>query len=72
MQQLGQIAANEEKKRLEKLEWEEEGRKLRQKVADDMLKLETIKERKVKAMQESGLDGRYNMDLKKMKLDVGM
>lgn len=38
-----QIGEREEKKRQDKLEWEEEGRKIRQKVADDMQKLETLK-----------------------------
>ena len=46
---------NKEKKKLERLDYLEEGRKVRQKLADEILKLETIKGNKLKNMDTMGI-----------------
>ena len=48
------------------MDYIEEGRKVRQRIADDILKLETIKARKIKEMESKGLD-KYTSELQKQK-----
>ena len=46
----------------------EEGRKLRQKQADELLKLETIKQIKLNGLAHTGIDSKYHSDLAKQKI----
>ena len=48
---LMQVDENVDKKKIVKLDYLEEGRKLRQKLADEILKIETIKTNKISQME---------------------
>ena len=62
-----QISSIAEQKALQRKDFLEEGRKVRQKLADDILKLETIKKNKLQQMEAAGL-GDYAHDLMKHKV----
>ena len=47
---------NNDKRKIVKLDYLEEGRKLRQKLADEILKIETIKTNKVNQMDNLGIN----------------
>ena len=48
----------------------EEGRKIRQKLADEVLKLETIKANKLGQLKKSGIEDKYAMDLAAKKIKI--
>ena len=65
---IHQIDHNAEEKKQEKLDYLEEGRKVRQKMADEILKLETIKDNKLNQMKTIGINDKYQTDLKSKKI----
>jgi hypothetical protein len=52
-----------DQKKMDKLDYLQEGRKVRQKIADEVLKLETIKQNKSTAIHALGVDSKYTRDL---------
>lgn len=68
MELVEQIKMNEEKQKQDKLDYLEEGRKIRQKLADEVLKLETIKTNKLGQLEKMGIDKRYQVDLAAKKI----
>lgn len=65
-----QIDENAEVRKQQKLDYLEEGRKVRQKLADEHLKLSTIKNNKINQMTSLGIDEKYKTDLIKTKIHV--
>lgn len=54
-----QIGKNDDVKKQERLDYLEEGRKVRQKLEDDRQKVEGIKGQKLMSLQKMGIDGKY-------------
>lgn len=54
-----QIGKNDDVKKQERLDYLEEGRKVRQKLEDDRQKVEGIKGQKLASLQKMGIDGKY-------------
>jgi len=67
---MNQMDENCDKKKIDKLDYLEEGRKLRQKLADEILKLETIKSNKVNSMETLNISKKYQTDLLKQKIEI--
>lgn len=65
---LAQIADNEECKRRERREYLEEGDRLRQKHREEKLKLENIKQRKLKELQTDGVPAKYRAELERKRV----
>lgn len=63
-----QITKNEEYKKQDRLDYLEEGRKVRQKLEEERLKVERIKQEKLKHLQELGIEDKYKHDLAKKKI----
>jgi len=61
---------NADKKKIDKLDYLEEGRKLRQKLADEILKLETIKTNKISSMEQLNISKKYQTDLLKTQVQI--
>lgn len=64
-----QIQQNSEIHKQERLDYLEEGRLVRQKMAEEKRKLEQIKERKLNELDQLGIDGKYKAELAKKKIE---
>lgn len=63
-----QIGKNDEVKKQGRLDYLEEGRKVRQKLDDERVKVEGIKGQKLQGLQKLGIDNKYQADLSKKKI----
>jgi len=63
-----QIAKNSSLKQQERLDYLEEGKKVRQKLEDDRLKVEAIKQKKLNQIQDLGIEQKYQYELAKKKI----
>ena len=63
-----QIGINAELKKQERLDYLEEGRKVRQKIEDERLKVEGIKAQKLQGLREIGIADKYQADLSKKRI----
>ncbi len=63
-----QISKNESLKQQERLDYLEEGKKVRQKLEDDRLKVEAIKQKKLNQIQDLGIEQKYQYELAKKKI----
>lgn len=63
-----QISTNAEQVKHDRLDYLEEGRKVRQKLADERLKVEGIKKQKLASLQEIGIEDKYQAELSKKKI----
>lgn len=63
-----QIQNNEEIKRQQRLDYLEEGRKVRQNLEAGRQKIETIKEKKLSALRGSGVEEKYTAELSRKKI----
>lgn len=59
---------NAEVKKQERLDYLEEGRKVRQRIEDERLKVEGIKKAKLMSLQEIGIAEKYQADLAKKRI----
>merc|ERR1712087_291797 len=57
-----QIGKNDEVKKQGRLDYLEEGRKVRQRLEDERVKVEGIKGNKLQALQKLGIDNKYQAD----------
>lgn len=64
----GQISANAEVKKQERLDYLEEGRKVRQRIEDERRKVEGIKMQKLGHLQNLGIEEKYQADLAKKRV----
>ena len=63
-----QITNNSEVKKQERLDYLEEGRKVRQRIEDERLKVERIKAEKLRGLVDLGIEGKYQADLSKKRI----
>ena len=63
-----QIGINAELKKQERLDYLEEGRKVRQKIEDERLKVEGIKAQKLQGLRDIGIAEKYQADLSKKRI----
>lgn len=63
-----QITKNEEIKKQDRLDYLEEGRKVRQRLEDERLKVERIKMEKLAELGQLGIEDKYKHDLAKKKI----
>lgn len=63
-----QISKNGEKTKQERLDYLEEGKRVRQKLEDDRLKIEAIKQKKLAQIQDLGIEEKYQAELAKKKI----
>jgi hypothetical protein len=63
-----QIAKNGSVKQQDRLDYLEEGKKVRQKLEDDRLKVEAIKQKKLGQIQDLGIENKYQYELAKKKI----
>lgn len=63
-----QITKNEQLTQQERLDYLEEGKKVRQKLEDDRLKVEGIKQRKLNELKTLGIEQKYQYELAKKKI----
>ena len=63
-----QIGMNVEVKKQERLDYLEEGRKVRQRIEDERLKVERIKKQKLDGLVSLGIEGKYQADLSKKRI----
>ena len=63
-----QITNNGEVKKQERLDYLEEGRKVRQRIEDERLKVERIKGEKLASLKTVGIADKYQADLSKKKI----
>ena len=63
-----QISSNAEVKKQDRLDYLEEGRKVRQKIEDERLKVERIKREKLDGLRGIGIADKYQTDLSKKKI----
>ena len=63
-----QIQINSEVKKQHRLDYLEEGRKVRQRIEDERLKVEGIKANKLKDLDQLGIEGKYKTDLSKKRI----
>jgi len=54
-----QIRDNEEKSKQDRLDYLEEGRKVRQRLEDERLKVEGIKSKKLQGLKDIGIESKY-------------
>jgi len=59
---------NAESKKQERLDYLEEGRKVRQRIEDERLKVEGIKKQKLDQLAEIGIAEKYRADLAKKRI----
>ena len=64
----GQITTNAEVRKQERLDYLEEGRKVRQRIEDERKKVEGIKMTKLKQLQTLGIEEKYQADLAKKRV----
>ena len=67
-----QIGMNSEVKKQERLDYLEEGRKVRQRIEDERLKVERIKKSKLDGLVGLGIEGKYQADLAKKRILWGV
>jgi len=65
-----QIVANEEKKKQERREFLEEGKKVRDKLKNEKHLLEGIKEQKLDELQSMGIESKYTSELQKKRIAI--
>ena len=63
-----QIGNNAEVKKQERLDYLEEGRKVRQKIEEERLKVENIKKKKLQDLAAVGIADKYQADLAKKRI----
>lgn len=63
-----QISKNATVTQQDRLDYLEEGKKVRQKLEDDRLKVESIKQKKLGLIQDLGIDSKYQYELAKKKI----
>lgn len=63
-----QIVNNEEKGKQERLDYLEEGRKVRQKIEEERRKIETIKQKKINELDNLAIPDKYKAELAKKKI----
>ena len=63
-----QIGINAESKKQQRLDYLEEGRKVRQKLEDERLKVEGIKAQKLQGLKDIGIADKYQADLTKKRI----
>lgn len=63
-----QIGMNEEVKKQNRLDYLEEGRKVRQRIEDERLKVERIKAQKLQGLVDLGIEDKYQADLSKKRI----
>ena len=63
-----QIGMNGEVRKQERLDYLEEGRKVRQRIEDERLKVERIKKSKLDGLVGLGIEGKYQADLAKKRI----
>lgn len=63
-----QIITNEEKKKQERLDYLEEGRKVRQKIEEERRKIEAIKQKKLEDLQNLNIPDKYQAELARKKI----
>ena len=63
-----QITKNSQMTQQERLDYLEEGKKVRQKLEEDRLKVEGIKQRKLNELQSLGVEQKYQYELAKKKI----
>ena len=63
-----QIVQNDEVKKQERLDFLEEGRKVRQKIDEERHKIETIKDKKLKDLTSLGIEEKYTAQLARKKI----
>lgn len=63
-----QITVNAEKKKQSQLDFLEEGKKVRQRIEDERLKVEGIKKEKLQGLKDLAIDEKYLADLSKKKI----
>ena len=61
----GQIVTNEDVKKQERLDYLEEGRKVREKVDMEREKIQSIQQSKIQDLKEAGIDDKYLYELNK-------
>jgi hypothetical protein len=59
---------NSESKKQHRLDYLEEGRKVRQRIEDERLKVEGIKKQKLQGLVALGIEGKYQADLSKKRI----
>lgn len=63
-----QIGINAEAKKQQRLDYLEEGRKVRQRLEDERLKVEGIKAQKLQGLKDIGIAEKYQADLTKKRI----
>jgi len=63
-----QINVNADKKKQDRLDYLEEGKKVRQRIEDERLKVEGIKGEKLQGIKDLGIAEKYMADLAKKKI----
>ena len=63
-----QIGMNSETTKQARLDYLEEGRKVRQRIEDERLKVERIKADKLRGLVNLGIEGKYQADLSKKRI----
>lgn len=63
-----QIQTNDEKHKQERLDYLEEGRKVRQKIEDERRKIEAIKQKKLEELNNLSIPDKYKAELAKKKI----
>ena len=63
-----QISMNAEVKKQQRLDYLEEGRKVRQKIEDERVKVEKIKAKKLGDLKDIGIADKYQADLSKKRI----
>ena len=63
-----QIQMNSEVKKQQRLDYLEEGKKVRQRIEDERLKVEGIKAQKLQDLKGLGIEGKYQADLAKKRI----
>jgi hypothetical protein len=63
-----QISKNSTITQQDRLDYLEEGKKVRQKLEDDRLKVESIKQQKLNNIQGLGIESKYQYELAKKKI----
>ena len=63
-----QIVMNSETNKQARLDYLEEGRKVRQRIEDERLKVERIKKEKLQGLVDQGIESKYQADLSKKRI----
>ena len=61
----GQIAANEEEKKQNRLDYLEEGRKVREKIDNERQKIKDIQQAKIDELKTAGINDKYLYEINK-------